>query len=65
MNNKQIITRTSIIFVGMTIAGICIAIAGKFVPDAFTQMIMIAIGSSIFSAALAYFLIRIDTLYTK
>lgn len=65
MNNKQIITRTSIIFTGLTIAGITIAAAGKFMPDQYTQAGLLAAGGVIFGAALTFFLIRIESLSSR
>ncbi len=65
MNTKQLITRTTVIFTGLTVAGISVAVNAQVVPDAFAQTIMVAIGSAIFGAGLVFFLIRISTLSEK
>ena len=62
MNNKQIITLTTTIFSGLTIAGVAIAIAAQIVPNDFAQTLMIAFSSSIFGSALTFFLIRMSNL---
>jgi hypothetical protein len=65
MNTKQLIIQTSVIFSGLTTAGIIIAINAQVVPDAFAQTIMISFGSAIFGAGLTFFLIRIVTHFEK
>lgn len=65
MNAKQSITRTAVTFVALSIAGISVAVSGQFVPDALYQTVMVAIGSAIFGAGLAFFLMRIFMLVEK
>ena len=62
MNLKQRITRTVILFVGLSLAGIGIAGGAQWVPAAFIQTVMVAVGSAIFGAGLAFFLIRMSAL---
>lgn len=65
MNTKQLINRTIGIFAGLAIAGIAVAVIAQVVPDAFSQTVMVSIGSAIFGAGLTFFLIRITTLMDK
>ncbi len=62
MTTKQLISRITIIFVTLTVAGISVAVSALVVPNALAQTIMVAIGSAIFGAGLVFFLIRISTL---
>ena len=62
MNTKQIVTQTTAIFAGLTIAGITVAASSQVVPSEFAQTVMIAIGSAIFGSALTFFLIRMSNL---
>ena len=65
MNTKQFITRTIVIFVGLAVAGISVALSAQVVPNTFDQTVMIAIGSAIFGAGLTFFLLRISELTEK
>lgn len=65
MNTKQLINRSIGIFAGLAIAGIAVAVIAQVVPDAFSQTVMVSIGSAIFGAGLTFFLIRITTLMDK
>ena len=62
MTTKQLISRITIIFVALTVAGISVAVSALVVPNAIAQMIMVAFGSAIFGAGLVFFLIRVSTL---
>ena len=62
MNTKQQITRSAVIFASLTAAGIGVAVSAQVVPQAFAQTIMVAMGSAIFGAGLAFFLIRMTFL---
>lgn len=62
MTTKQLISRITIIFVALTVAGISVAVSALVVPNAIAQTIMVAIGSAIFGAGLVFFLIRVSTL---
>jgi hypothetical protein len=65
MNTKNLITRTIIIFVALTAAGISVAVSARLVTNALEQTIMVAVGSTIFGAALTFFLVRLFTLVEK
>ena len=65
MNSKSLITRTVAIFVALTIAGIGVAVSAKFAFDAVEQIILVAVGSAIFGAALTFFLVRFLALVEK
>ena len=62
MTTKQLISRITIIFVALTVAGISVAVSALVVPNAIAQTIMVAFGSAIFGAGLVFFLIRVSTL---
>ena len=62
MNTNQHLTRTTAIFVGLTIAGLSVVVAAQVIPQAFAQTVLVAIGSAIFGAGLAFFLVRITAL---
>jgi len=65
MNTKNVIARTVVTFVALTIAGISVAGSARFVTSPVEQTIMIAAGSAIFGAALTFFLVRLFTLVEK
>ena len=65
MNTKNLAARTVITFVILAIAGISVAVSAKLVTGAFEQTVLIAIGSAIFGASLAFFLIRMFALVEK
>lgn len=46
MKTKQLITRTSVTFAVLTIAGITVAISTQVVPDTFAQIVLVALGSA-------------------
>jgi ABC-type Fe3+ transport system permease subunit len=60
MNTKQPITRTAVTFAALTVAGISVAASAQVIQNAFAQTIMVAVGSAIFGAGLAFFLVRIS-----
>ncbi len=62
MNKKNSITRTIVLFVALTVAGITVAASARFVASTSDQTIMITVGSVIFGAALTFFLIRLFSL---
>jgi uncharacterized membrane protein YhiD involved in acid resistance len=61
MNTKKL-TQAISIFSGLTIAGIGMAAGAQLVPAAFAQTVLVAVGSAIFGAGLAFFLIRMSAL---
>ena len=65
MNTKNLIVRTVIIFIALTFAGIGMALRAKLVADALEQMVLVAVGSALFGAALTFFLIRIFSIEEK
>ncbi len=65
MNTKTLITRTTVTFVILTLAGIFMAVSAKTMTDAVDQLILIAVGSALFGAALSFFLVRIFSLSEK
>ena len=65
MNTKQFVTRTTILFVSLALAGIAVAASAQVVPDTFAQTMMIAIGSAIFGSGLTFFLVRMSNLENK
>lgn len=65
MNTKNLINRTVVLFVGLAIAGISVAVSSRFITNELEQTIMIAVGSAIFGAALTFFLTRLFTLIEK
>ena len=65
MNTKQFVTRTTIIFVSLALAGIAVAVSAQVVPDTFAQTLMVAIGSAVFGSGLTFFLLRFVTRFEK
>lgn len=62
MNTKTLITRTAIVFAALAAAGIVVAASSRFVMDALGQTLMVALGSAMFGASLAFFLVRLFSL---
>jgi hypothetical protein len=65
MNSKLQIVRTVVIFVILTFAGIGMALSAKLVTDTLEQLILVAVGSALFGAALTFFLVRILSIEEK
>lgn len=65
MNIKNLIARTTLTFVALALTGILVAVGAKTVTDAVDQSILISVGSALFGAALAFFLVRIFGLVEK
>lgn len=65
MNTKNLITRTTVTFVALAIGGIIMTISAKTMTDAVDQSILISVGSAVFGAGLAFFLVRIFSLVEK
>jgi hypothetical protein len=65
MNTKHNIIRTVAIFTALSIAGVSMAVTAQIAPGALTQTILVAIGSAILGAGLAFFLVRIFALTDK
>jgi len=62
MNTKKFVIRTTTLFAGLALAGITVAGIAQIIPDIFAQMLMVAIGSTIFGSGLTFFLIRMSNL---
>lgn len=65
MNTDTLITRTTVTFVTLAIAGILMAVGAKTLANTVDQIILIAIGSALFGAALSFFLVRVFSLAEK
>jgi hypothetical protein len=65
VNTENQIVRTVVLFVALAFAGIGMALSAKLVTDALEQMVLVAVGSSLFGAALTFFLIRILSIEEK
>ena len=65
MNTKLQLTHTIFTFAALSIAGVSIAVSARFVSGALDQTLVVAIGSAIFGAGLAFFLVRIFALTEK
>lgn len=65
MNTKTLIARTTVTFAALAASGIFMAVSAKTMTDAVDQSILIAVGSALFGAALAFFLVRVFGLIEK
>lgn len=65
MNTKTLLTRTMFTFAVLALAGIGIAVGARNLASPFDQNVLIAIGSALFGAALAFFLVRVFALVEK
>ena len=65
MNTKTLITRTTLTFVILALAGIFMAVGAKTMTEGVDQSILISVGSALFGAALAFFLVRLFALVEK
>ena len=65
MNTKNLIARTTLTFVALAVTGIFMAVGAKTMTDAVDRSILISVGSALFGAALAFFLVRIFSIMEK
>ena len=65
MNNKRLIVQTVVIFIALAFAGIGMALSAKLVVDPLEQIILVAVGTSLFGASLTFFLLRILSIEEK
>ena len=65
MNTQNMIVRTTLAFVALAVTGIFMAVGAKTMTDAVDQSILISVGSALFGAALAFFLVRIFSIVEK
>lgn len=65
MNTKSLVSRTVIVFAALATAGIVTAVSSQLVTDPLERTIMVALGSSMFGAALCFFLVRLFSIFEK
>ena len=65
MNTKTLLTRTIVTFVSLAVAGIGMAVGARNLADPFDQTVLIAVGTAMFSGALAFLLVRVFSLLEK
>jgi hypothetical protein len=65
MNTKDLITRTTLTLVFLALVGIFMAVGAKTMAEGVDQNILISVGSALFGAALAFFLVRIFSIVEK
>ena len=65
MNTKTLLTRTVVTFAVLAVAGVGMAVSARNLAIPFDQMILIAVGTTIFGASLAFFLVRVFALLEK
>jgi hypothetical protein len=65
MNTKTLIIRTSVTFALLAITGILMTVGAKTLPAGVDQTILISVGSALFGAALAFFLVRVFSIAEK
>jgi len=65
MNTNTLITRTTVTFIALAMVGILMAVGAKTMPAGVDQTILISVGSALFGAALAFFLVRVFSLAEK
>ena len=65
MNTKTLITRTAVTFALLAIAGILMVVGAKTMTDAVDRTILVSVGSAMFGAALAFFLVRVFSIAEK
>lgn len=65
MNTKNLLTRTIVTFIALSVAGISVAASARFLTNPLEQTIMVAAGCAIFGAALTFFLVRFFALFEK
>ena len=65
MNTKSLITRTTIVFAALAIAGLAVTVSAQSTANGLQQTIMVAIGSALFGSALTFFLVRLFALVEK
>lgn len=65
MNTKTLLTRTVVTFAALAVAGVGMAVSARNLANPFDQTILIAVGTTIFGASLAFFLVRVFALLEK
>ena len=65
MNTKTLLTRTVVTFAVLAVAGVGMAVSARNLANPFDQTVLIAVGTAIFGASLAFFLVRVFALLEK
>ena len=65
MNTKNLITRMAVVFAALAMAGIGMTVGARNLADPFDQTVSIAVGTAIFGASLAFFLVRVFSMIEK
>ena len=65
MNTKTLLTRTVVTFAALAAAGIGMAVGVRNLTNSFDQTVLIAVGTAMFGAALAFLLLRVFSLLEK
>lgn len=65
MNTKTLLTRTVVTFAVLAVAGVGMAVSARNLVNPFDQTLLIAVGTAIFGASLAFFLVRVFALLEK
>ena len=56
---KPTLTKSIIIFITLTIAGVCLVVFGQDAADSAVRTVLPLIGAATFSSALTYFLVKL------
>jgi drug/metabolite transporter (DMT)-like permease len=56
---KTSVSKTIVIFVALIIAGVCLVVFGQGAADNAVRTVLPLLGAGIFTAALAYFLVKV------
>jgi len=59
------LTRTIVIFVALTLAGVSLIVFGLEVSSTQARLVLPLVGAAMFSAALTYFLLEMSRIYAK
>ncbi len=66
MNTKTLLIRTVVTFAVLAVAGVGMAVSARNLANpSFDQTVLIAVGTAIFGASLAFFLVRVFALLEK
>ena len=58
MNTKTLLTRTVVTFAALAVAGVGMVVGARNLANPFDQTVLIAVGTAILGASLAFFLVR-------
>ena len=65
MNTKTLLVRTIVTFAALSVAGIGMTVGARELTNSFDQTVLVAVGSAMFCAALAFLLVRVFSLIEK